>query len=170
MPGHRDDLRRADCVIVIAGMEGALPSVVAGLTPRPVVAVPTSVGYGASFQGIAALLGMLSSCSPGITVVNIDNGFGAAMAAHRIVGAGRRLAEAEAVIHRREVEQVAFHEVGAVDSIVDICGTALAFTMLGIERAFASPVPTGLGMVRTDHGSMPIPAPAVVELLRGAPI
>ena len=91
---HRDDLRRADCVIVIAGMEGALPSVVAGLTPRPVIAVPTSVGYGASFQGIAALLGMLSSCSPGITVVNIDNGFGAAMAAHRIVGAARRAAEA----------------------------------------------------------------------------
>jgi pyridinium-3,5-bisthiocarboxylic acid mononucleotide nickel chelatase len=87
--------------------------------------------------------------------------------AHRIF---RRLAEAEAVVHRRDVEQVAFHEVGAVDSIVDICGTALAFTMLGIERAFASPVPTGLGMVRTEHGSMPIPAPAVVELLRGAPI
>ena len=81
-------------MIVIAGMEGALPSVVAGLTPRPVIAVPTSVGYGASFQGIAALLGMLSSCSPGITVVNIDNGFGAAMAAHRIVGAARRAAEA----------------------------------------------------------------------------
>ena len=91
---HRDDLREADCVIVIAGMEGALPSVVAGLTPRPVIAVPTSVGYGASFEGIAALLGMLSSCSPGITVVNIDNGFGAALAAHRIVGAARRAAGA----------------------------------------------------------------------------
>jgi NCAIR mutase (PurE)-related protein len=87
---HRDDLREADCVIVIAGMEGALPSVVAGLTPRPVIAVPTSVGYGASFEGLAALLGMLSSCSPGIAVVNIDNGFGAAQAAHRIVGAARR--------------------------------------------------------------------------------
>jgi len=91
---HRDDLRDADCVIVVAGMEGALPSVVAGLTPRPVIAVPTSVGYGASFEGLAALLGMLSSCSPGITVVNIDNGFGAAQAAHRIVGAARRAAEA----------------------------------------------------------------------------
>jgi pyridinium-3,5-biscarboxylic acid mononucleotide synthase len=91
---HRDDLREADCVIVVAGMEGALPSVVAGLTPRPVIAVPTSIGYGASFEGIAALLGMLSSCSPGITVVNIDNGFGAAQAAHRIVGAARRAAEA----------------------------------------------------------------------------
>jgi pyridinium-3,5-biscarboxylic acid mononucleotide synthase len=91
---HRDDLREADCVIVVAGMEGALPSVVAGLTPRPVIAVPTSIRYGASFEGIAALLGMLSSCSPGITVVNIDNGFGAAQAAHRIVGAARRAAEA----------------------------------------------------------------------------
>lgn len=67
----------ADVIIVLAGMEGALPSVVAGLTNKPVVAVPTSVGYGASFHGIAALLGMLSSCSSGIGVVNIDNGFGA---------------------------------------------------------------------------------------------
>lgn len=82
----------------------------------------------------------------------------------------RRLAEAEAAVHHRDVDQVAFHEVGAVDSIVDICGTALAWQMLGIERAFASPVPTGLGMVRTEHGMMPIPAPAVVELLRGVPI
>jgi uncharacterized protein (TIGR00299 family) protein len=82
----------------------------------------------------------------------------------------RRLAEAEAVIHHRDVEHVTFHEIGAVDSIVDITGTALAITQLGIERIFASPVPTGLGMVRTQHGMMPIPAPAVVELLRGAPI
>jgi pyridinium-3,5-bisthiocarboxylic acid mononucleotide nickel chelatase len=87
--------------------------------------------------------------------------------AHRIF---RRLAEAEAKIHRRDVEHVTFHEVGAVDSIVDIAGTALALTLLGVERVYASPVPTGLGMVRTQHGSMPIPAPAVVELLRGAPI
>ncbi len=70
-------LNRADAVIVLAGMDGVLPSVVAGLTKRPVIAVPTSVGYGASFGGIAALLGMLSSCSSGIGVVNIDNGFGA---------------------------------------------------------------------------------------------
>ena len=67
----------ADAVIVLAGMEGALPSVVAGLTSKPVIAVPTSVGYGANFEGLAALLGMLSSCSSGIGVVNIDNGFGA---------------------------------------------------------------------------------------------
>ena len=71
-------------MIVIAGMEGALTSVVAGLVPCPVVAVPTSVGYGASFHGLAALLGMLSSCATGVSVVNIDNGFGAAMMAMRI--------------------------------------------------------------------------------------
>jgi pyridinium-3,5-biscarboxylic acid mononucleotide synthase len=78
-------LERAHCVIVVAGMEGALPSVVAGLIRAPVVAVPTSVGYGASFGGLAALLGMLSSCVPGVVTVNVDNGLGAAMAAHRIV-------------------------------------------------------------------------------------
>jgi pyridinium-3,5-bisthiocarboxylic acid mononucleotide nickel chelatase len=82
----------------------------------------------------------------------------------------RRLAEAEARVHRREVEQVTFHEVGAVDSIVDITGTALGLTMLGIERVFSSAVPTGMGLVKTDHGMMPIPVPAVVELLRGAPV
>jgi NCAIR mutase (PurE)-related protein len=75
----------ADVVIVVAGMEGALPSVVGGLVSCPVIAVPTSIGYGASFGGLAALLGMLNSCSAGITVVNIDNGFGAAVAAVRIV-------------------------------------------------------------------------------------
>jgi pyridinium-3,5-biscarboxylic acid mononucleotide synthase len=77
-------LGRCDAVIVVAGMEGALPSVVAGLIKAPVVAVPTSVGYGAAFGGIAALLGMLSACAPGIAVVNIDNGFGAAAVAHKI--------------------------------------------------------------------------------------
>jgi NCAIR mutase (PurE)-related protein len=70
-------LRNANALVVCAGMEGALASVVAGLVDRPVVAVPTSIGYGASFNGIAALLGMLNTCSPGVTVVNIDNGFGA---------------------------------------------------------------------------------------------
>jgi len=83
-----DQLRRAAAVIVVAGMEGALPSVVGGLVECPVIAVPTSVGYGASFGGLAALLGMLNSCAAGVTVVNIDNGFGAAVAAARIV-AGR---------------------------------------------------------------------------------
>jgi pyridinium-3,5-biscarboxylic acid mononucleotide synthase len=72
-----DDLRRASVIIVVAGMEGALPSVVSGLVCVPVIAVPTSVGYGTSFGGVTALLGMLNSCSSGVTVVNIDNGFGA---------------------------------------------------------------------------------------------
>ena len=78
-------LRCADVLIVVAGMEGALPSVVGGLVDAPVIAVPTSVGYGASFGGLAALLGMLNTCTPGITVVNIDNGLGAAAAAHRLL-------------------------------------------------------------------------------------
>ena len=74
----------ADCLIVVAGMEGALPSVVGGLSGVPLVAVPTSVGYGASFGGLAALLGMLNSCAPGVTVVNIDNGYGAGVFAARV--------------------------------------------------------------------------------------
>jgi NCAIR mutase (PurE)-related protein len=78
---HRERLVSASVLIVVAGMEGALPSVVGGMVSRPVIAVPTSVGYGASFGGIAALLGMLNSCASGVTVVNIDNGFGAAYAA-----------------------------------------------------------------------------------------
>jgi len=78
---HREKLLKASVLIVVAGMEGALPSVVGGLVDKPVIAVPSSVGYGASFQGIAALLGMLNSCASGVTVVNIDNGFGAAYAA-----------------------------------------------------------------------------------------
>jgi len=82
---YQDKLREAKVIIVVAGMEGALPSVVGGLTPAPVIAVPTSVGYGASFGGVAALLAMLNSCAPGVTVVNIDNGFGAAVAAMKIV-------------------------------------------------------------------------------------
>ena len=79
-----DQLRGAGAIVVVAGMEGALPSVVGGLVDVPVIAVPTSVGYGASFKGLAALLGMLNSCAAGVTVVNIDNGFGAGVAAARI--------------------------------------------------------------------------------------
>ncbi len=90
---HRAALEATDCVIVVAGMEGALPSVVAGLISKPIVAVPTSVGYGASFEGLSALLTMLASCAPGVAVVNIDNGFGAAQVAHRIVRSGLRAAE-----------------------------------------------------------------------------
>jgi hypothetical protein len=82
--GEHERLRRARVLIVVAGMEGALPSVVGGLVRVPVIAVPTSVGYGASYQGIAALLGMLNSCANGVAVVNIDNGFGAACLASRI--------------------------------------------------------------------------------------
>jgi NCAIR mutase (PurE)-related protein len=78
---HGTKLMEASVIIVVAGMEGALPSVVGGLVDVPVIAVPTSVGYGASFQGVAALLAMLNSCASGITVVNIDNGFGAGFAA-----------------------------------------------------------------------------------------
>ena len=80
----RDRLADADCLVVVAGMEGALPSVVGGLVGVPLVAVPTSVGYGASFGGLAALLGMLNSCAPGVTVVNIDNGYGAGVFAARV--------------------------------------------------------------------------------------
>jgi hypothetical protein len=81
---QHERLRAASVLIVVAGMEGALPSVVGGLVDKPLIAVPTSVGYGASFGGLAALLAMLNSCAAGVTVVNIDNGFGAAVAAHLI--------------------------------------------------------------------------------------
>jgi NCAIR mutase (PurE)-related protein len=82
-----EELQRATSVVVVAGMEGALPSVVGGLVGAPLFAVPTSVGYGASFQGLAALLAMLNSCAPGVTVSNIDNGFSAGIAAARVVKA-----------------------------------------------------------------------------------
>ena len=82
--GKLEVIQQARVVVVVAGMEGALPSVVAGLVSRPIIAVPTSVGYGASFGGVAALLGMLNSCGSGVTVVNIDNGFGAGYAASQI--------------------------------------------------------------------------------------
>ncbi|MDW7710698.1 MAG: nickel pincer cofactor biosynthesis protein LarB [Deferrisomatales bacterium] len=81
---HGDVLRQANCVVAVAGMEGALPSVIGGLVDVPVIAVPTSVGYGTSFGGITALLAMLNSCASGISVVNIDNGFGAAYQADMI--------------------------------------------------------------------------------------
>jgi NCAIR mutase (PurE)-related protein len=81
---HLEMILSANVLVVVAGMEGALPSVVAGLVSRPVIAVPTSIGYGASFGGIAALLAMLNSCASGVTVVNIDNGFGAGYAASQI--------------------------------------------------------------------------------------
>ena len=82
--GRLETIQQANVTVVVAGMEGALPSVVAGLVSKPVIAVPTSVGYGASFGGLAALLGMLNSCASGVSVVNIDNGFGAATVASAI--------------------------------------------------------------------------------------
>jgi len=92
---HRKVLNEARVIIVVAGMEGALASVVGGLVSCPVIAVPTSVGYGANFQGLAPLLTMLNSCAAGVSVVNIDNGFGAAVMAHRInmIGEGVALCE-----------------------------------------------------------------------------
>ncbi len=86
---EQETLRDADVIIVVAGMEGALPSLVGGIAAAPVIAVPTSVGYGASFGGLAALLAMLNSCAAGVVVTNIDNGFGAAMAALRQLNRGR---------------------------------------------------------------------------------
>lgn len=95
---HGDEIASADVIIVVAGMDGALPSVVAGMFPRPVVAVPTSVGYGAAFEGLSALLTMMNTCAPGVTVVNIDNGFGAAVAARAMLAiAERRATETSAV-------------------------------------------------------------------------
>jgi NCAIR mutase (PurE)-related protein len=93
--GEHRRLQSAGAVIVVAGMEGALPSVVGGLVAVPVIAVPTSVGYGAAFGGLAALLGMLNSCAAGVAVVNIDNGFGAACAATRILSSLRKRAESD---------------------------------------------------------------------------
>jgi NCAIR mutase (PurE)-related protein len=86
----RDELSRADCLVVVAGMEGALPSVVGGLVGVPLVAVPTSVGYGTSYGGLAALLAMLNSCAPGVVVSNIDNGFGAGVFAARVARRAER--------------------------------------------------------------------------------
>jgi len=82
--GNKDTIMGASVIVVVAGMEGALPSIVGGLVDKPVIAVPTSTGYGASFRGLSALLGMLNSCAAGVTVVNIDNGFGAGYAASLI--------------------------------------------------------------------------------------
>lgn len=84
------EIEPADVIVAVAGMEGALPTVLAGLVRQPIIAVPTSAGYGASLDGVTALLGMLATCSPGITVVGIDNGFGAAYAAHRMLEMARR--------------------------------------------------------------------------------
>jgi len=321
----RDELADADCLVVVAGMEGALPSVVGGLVGVPLVAVPTSVGYGASFAGVAALLGMLNSCAPGVTVVNIDNGFGAGVFAARVaraaaprpaqtqpartqpertdedpprdpprdpsgepteppaaatrigwldvsagisgdmflgalvdsgvplqvlqaaadavvpgqvrlraetvpraglralrvhvdiestegtegttratagpttgptaeedrtwvdirallgtaaldsavrdlaLGAFTRLAEAEAEVHGTAVDEVRFHEVGALDAIADVVGACAGLHHLGLDSLAGSPVAVGGGSVDTTHGLLPVPVPAVAALLAGVP-
>lgn len=87
---HKKKLFEANVIVAIAGMEGALASIISGMVDKPVIAVPTSVGYGASFQGLAALLGMLNTCAPGVAVVNIDNGFGAGYMASLISRSGKR--------------------------------------------------------------------------------
>jgi NCAIR mutase (PurE)-related protein len=111
---HAEALRTARVLVVVAGMEGALPSVVAGLVGVPVIAVPTSVGYGASFQGLAALLGMLNTCAPGVSVVNIDNGFGAACQAALINRLGEHeQSSADASIPATTESAEKTHEHGA---------------------------------------------------------
>ena len=82
---YREEISQADCIIIAAGMEGALPSVIGGLTTAPIIAIPTSVGYGANMEGVTTMMAMLSSCASGLSVVNIDNGFGAAYAALRMI-------------------------------------------------------------------------------------
>ncbi len=111
--GEIDVLASADAVVVVAGMEGALASLVGGLTPAPVVAVPTSVGYGASLEGVTALLAMLSSCAAGLTVVGIDNGYGAACAILRMLTASEPERANQRHRHRRGDAAVAH---GATDS------------------------------------------------------
>src|SRR5205807_598219 len=186
---ERDVLAGADCLIVVAGMEGALPSVVGGLVGTPIVAVPTSVGYGASFGGIAALLAMLNSCAPGVTVDITRTTRGALDAVgvevrsaadqpHRrlpdvlaVIAATkvptavrsraeavfRRLADAEARVHGCDVDEVEFHEVGAVDAIVDVVGVCAGLHALGIDELTVSPIALGGGQVQTMHGSLPVP-------------
>ena len=128
-----DQLRRAQVVIVVAGMEGALPSVVGGMLRVPVIAVPTSVGYGASFGGLAALLGMLNSCAAGVTVVNIDNGFGAAVAASRILP----LMTLRTIISSEEPEVY-----------LGRCGASVAWGAGRSRQAVRSPPDVGGGLAR----------------------
>jgi len=123
----REALADADCLVVVAGMEGALPSVVGGLVGVPLVAVPTSVGYGASFGGVAALLGMLNSCAPGVTVVNIDNGFGAGVFAARVARAagGRISRHSGGPDHRNVTTSDKTTRVGWIDASAGVSGDML---------------------------------------------
>jgi uncharacterized protein (TIGR00299 family) protein len=127
-------------------------------------------------QGIRALRVSVRTSSAGVirTYGSIRAMLDGADLPPEALGRARRifrvLAEAEAKVHRKDVEAVTFHEADAIDSLVDVVGTAVALTLLGITQVFASAVPTGLGMARTEHGAMPIPSPVVVELLTGAPV
>ena len=266
-----DDLARADCVVVVAGQDAALASVVGGLAAAPVIGVPTSTGYGAAFGGVSALLAMLCSCaaawrwststtasararsppgSPeprtaqrdpdgstrlpagiagdmllgalltrardpeavrrGLAGLGVDGlrarprsaccarvggaprPSGARRGSRTATGsrsgrrstarasrprararaqeAFRRLADAEGRIHGIEPERVHFHEVGAVDAIGEVCGVALALEALAIDRVVCSPLPAGRGRVDAAHGRLPLPAPATLALLVGAPL
>ena len=269
-----DEIAAAHAIVAVAGMEGALASVLGGLAAGPVVAVPTSTGYGAGLEGVTALLAMLASCASGMTVVGIDNGFGAACAVVRMLDMAARLrlrsggdpgvtrlargstasraspatwpwaslvdagadldevramcqqvpvsgwgleaeavmrngiaathinvlaeattvvrtaahitgllhearlpdrvrerslavfgalARAEGKLHNRPPEQVHFHEVGALDAIIDVVGTCAALELLDVDQVHASPVAHGIGMIRSAHGALPNPPPAVVE-------
>jgi pyridinium-3,5-bisthiocarboxylic acid mononucleotide nickel chelatase len=152
----QDELRERLALLPVEPFEIEVDEVeTQGIHAKKVTVRAAATGVIRTYANIRSLLDQAKLPGPALTL------------AHRIF---RRLAEAEGRVHRREIDQVTFHEVGAVDSIVDITGTALALTMLGIEKTFASAVPTGMGLVKTEHGMMPIPVPAVIELLRGVPI
>jgi len=173
-----------DCIAGITGDMALAAIVDAGVDPRVVEGHLSSLPLGpldleiAAVQehGIAATRVRVRTSSSGVirtypgVLALLEAGdlpVGAMRLAHRIL---RRLAEAEARVHRKDLDAVTFHAASGVDAVVDVVGTALGLTMLGVDRVFASAVPTGLGMARTEHGAMPIPSPTVVELLRGAPV
>src|SRR5207253_2260612 len=137
------DLERADCVVVVAGMDAALASVVGGLVAAPVIGVPTSVGYGSADHGRTALNSMLSSCA----AAELDERI-----RERSLAVLRRLAEVEGGIHGVAADDVHFHELGAADTLVDVVGTVTLLDALGVERLVCSPLPIGRGVVETAHG------------------
>ena len=222
---HMDSIMEASVVVAIAGMEGALASVVGGLAECPVIAVPTSVGYGASFGGVAALLELLPDRAaflakmnglgiPGVTVsgeksvkcgvtgthfsVKVagieedenlhshhhDHVHGSMEGIRQIVDSlpipsmvkldilavYNLIAEAESRVHGVPVQQIHFHEVGAMDAVADITAVCLLMRELRPDQVIVSPVSVGSGTVRCAHGILPVPAPATALLLEGMPI